>query len=483
MTVEERGGTAEPAGLIPTGSDAFDVVLGGGLPTGSLTILAGAPGTGKTVIAQQAIFTNAARGLRTLYLTTFSEPLPKLVHYLERFAFHDPNQMFRSVVYRDLGDRVRAEGVTSLPRIVAALVDESRCDILVIDSFKALHDLTSRPEEFRLAVFDTAAHLSATGVTSLWLGEYASQAIEDLPEFAVADGIIQFANRTHGVRDERSLRVIKMRGARTQPGEHTFSITREGVQVFPRLVELESRSPADDAAPERIRSGVDGFDEIAGGGLWRGTTTLVLAPSGSGKTMFGLSFLVAGTLMGEAGLLLTMQEDRRTMRHIVAGIAGDDLLAVERLLTVEHRSPLEADLVDIAVTLKQLILSRGVKRLVLDALGDLRDAAIDPSRMRAMIYNLGRFCAEHEVTMLINSEVPLNVGFHDHGAISSMSDNVLLLEHVAAERSITVVKMRRSAHDGRRHHMTIDGRGLHIGKPFRTGPGRAPDAVDVPDAD
>lgn len=459
---------------IPTGSEALDLVLGGGLPRGSLTILAGAPGTGKTVVAQQATFANAARGLRSLYLTTFSEPLPKLVHYLERLAFHDPNQLFHSVMYRDLGDRVRAEGVASLARIIAALVDESRCDILVIDSFKALHDLTSPPEEFRLAVFDTAAHLWATGVTSLWLGEYAPSALEDVPEFAVADGIVQFTNRTHGVRDERSLRVVKMRGSRILPGEHTFSITREGVQVFPRLVTARTTSSADDAPSERIQSGIGGLDTIFGGGLWRGTTTLVLAPSGAGKTMLGLSFLIAGVAQEEAGLLLTMQEDERTMRHIVAGIAGDHMPAVDRLLTIEHRSPLEADLVDIVVTLKRLILMRGVQRLVLDALDDLRDAAIDPSRMRAMVYNLSRFCADRGVTMLINAEVRIGTGMRDHAGISSMSDNVVLLDHTAAMRTLTVQKTRRSAHDGRPHRVTIDGGGVHIGGPVAATGGADP---------
>lgn len=452
-----------------TGSESLDRILGNGVPRGALMVIAGHPGTGKTVLAQQTVFANATPEQPALYLTTFSEPLPKVVRYLEGFAFFDPERMYNSVDYCDLGQRVEEEGIEALPDLVTGMLQERAADLVVIDSFKALHDLGTRPDVFRMVVFRLARAFASLGVTALWLGEYDETETARYPEFAVADAVVELANRSHGVRDERTIRVLKMRGGEPLPGEHTFTIKSNGLNVFPRLIGADPPKAAT-SVPERVPTWVDGLDEMIDGGVWRGSSTLVLGPAGSGKTTLGVSFLVNGAGHGENGLFVTLHETPDQIRAIVAGFwPGAEAMLEERII-VQHYTALEVSLVEVLQLLKDVVASGRVSRIVIDSVRDLRDAAIDPSRLRATIYNLIHFCSAHRIVVLINAETPIlsREPYADPEGISSMVDNVVVLEFLGEERrdhGIAVVKTRRSAHDSRTHGVGIDAGGFHVGAP------------------
>lgn len=456
--------TATGIRSISTGSAPLDAILGGGIPQGSLLVLAGSPGTGKTVFAQQTIFANATAERPALYLTTYSEPLPKVTRYLQEFGFYDDDTFSTAVAYRDLGQRIREKGPAEFPVALAELLDERPYEILVVDSFKALHDLAGSAETFRLAVFDAAAHLAATRVTSVWIGEYEMRSSDDYPEFAIADGVITMENRPRGVRDERSLRVAKMRGRAPLPGEHTFRITSAGLEVFPRLAEAEEAGQAQ-VWSERIASGVPGLDALLGGGLYRGTATLVVGPTGAGKTMLGLGFLAGGHEAGERALLLTTQEERAKVEAILRRFPqGDEL---REPVTSHHRSPIEADLVDIAMRVKEEVTERGVRRLVIDGLGDLEAAAIDPGRLRAVLFNLVNFCSRAGVTVLLNVEADPSTGLPLLATpINSMMDTIIELRRSPGQgRSLTVLKSRASQHEEAPHKVSIDAAGIRVLRP------------------
>lgn len=449
--------------LYTAGTEAVDLVLGGGIQQGSVMIVAGLPGTGKTVLAQQAVFANATRERRALYLATYSEPLSKVIRYLQKFDFYDEEKMHSAVVYRDLGQQLRTGGIAAFVEVLEDHLQREDYGIIVIDSFKALHDLNAPTEAFRLAVFDAAARFAALGVTSIWLGEYAPDSMDEYPEFAVADGIVELRNTLHGVRTERSLRVLKMRGAAPLPGVHTFTIGRAGLEVFPRLVaadDIRRRPPR----AERMVSGVDGLDALLDGGLWCGTSTLVLGPAGSGKTTLGLSFLAAGELLGEPGLLLTLEEAPQELLATVQAF-GPEYVGVPDRLRIMHESPIETNLVQLVIRLKGEIERGQVRRLVVDAIGGLRDAAFDPSRLRAIIHSFVNYCAANGITVLLNGELTLTGAQRSEDlGIPTMVDNVILLRHAppGALPTITVVKARRTAHSRDARPMWIDSSGFHI---------------------
>src|SRR5689334_4116296 len=226
-----------PIKRLSTGSRELDGVLEGGLPENSINIIMGEPGSGKTAFAEQFVFANADDERRPiLYLTTLSEPLDKVIKYLQRFHFFDVEKMGRTVLYEGFGDELAKSGVGALLPKLKHSIKTLSPKIIVIDSFKAIHDLAQSTQEMRLMLHDVAGLLAAYSATVVLVGEYRHEDIAKFPEFAVADGIIELARNVSGTRDQRYMRVFKLRGSSYRQGFHAFDISPTGVQVYPRLV-------------------------------------------------------------------------------------------------------------------------------------------------------------------------------------------------------------------------------------------------------
>ena len=223
---------------LSTGNDRLDEVLGGGLVLDAITLVVGAPGTGKTILAEQCLFANATPERPGLYLSTVSEPFDKLLRYGQALEFFDTAQLNRSVFYDDLGDAVHHGGLPAVLERLDALIKEHRPGIVVIDSFKALRTFAAEEAEFRRFLHDLAGRLSVLAVSSLWVGEYGFEEATDAPEFAVADGVIALETRRTAERSIRYLSVRKLRGSNFLSGDHVYRISAGGLVVFPRLADL-----------------------------------------------------------------------------------------------------------------------------------------------------------------------------------------------------------------------------------------------------
>ena len=229
---------------LSTGNGRLDEVLGGGLILDAITLVVGAPGTGKTILAEQCLFANATRERPGLYLSTVSEPFDKLLRYGQALEFFDTAQLNRSVFYDDLGDAVHQNGLPAVVDRLDALLKEHRPGIVVIDSFKALRTFAADEAEFRRFLHDLAGRLSALAVSSLWVGEYGPDEATDAPEFAVADGVIALETKRSAERSIRYVSVRKLRGSNFLSGDHVYRITAGGLVVFPT-----TRRPARDRGP------------------------------------------------------------------------------------------------------------------------------------------------------------------------------------------------------------------------------------------
>ncbi|RYE75608.1 MAG: hypothetical protein EOO74_09780, partial [Myxococcales bacterium] len=260
---------------ISSGNEQIDLILGGGFPANSVNVIMGLPGTGKTILVEQLLFHNATSERPALYLTTLSEPLAKVIRYLQNFSFFDESKLGDAVQYEDIGERLNQEGVEALlARVREALLDRPP-SILVIDSFKVLHDLEPSARLLRRLTHELAALLSACDTTAFLLGEYTDAHIATLAEFSVADSIVQLSRNASNRRDERFIRVHKLRGSGYREGIHSFRIGSGGLEVFPRLV--SPRTPDDyRAVVEKLSVGTPGLDELMGGGVERGSCTVVM---------------------------------------------------------------------------------------------------------------------------------------------------------------------------------------------------------------
>ncbi|MDQ7793882.1 MAG: ATPase domain-containing protein [bacterium] len=451
-----------------TGLPALDKVLGGGFPENSITMICGRPGTGKSILAQQMVFANAGPGRRAAYLTTLSEPFEKTLRYLQGISFYSEDLLLESILYRDLADGLTAAGLEGLLATVVGLVKEERPRLLVIDSFKAIGDLTGRSANYRSSLFELARLLSAYSCTSFWVGEY-SEVDSGRPEFAIADGILELVNQKRGTRDERYLRVVKLRGSPFLPGEHSFRIGPDGLEVFPRSC-LGATAPLD-CGEELVPTGMTPLDALLSGGFYRGSNTMVMGPSGVGKTVLGLQFVAEAARRGENAVYLSLQEHPGHLRR-TAGALG---LRLEPegggQVRILYMSPVETLIDEVVFRLLEAVDQTAASHAVVDALGELAPASWDRSRYTGFIYSLNQALKARGVTAVVNYELAeqFRTDRLSQDCISNIADNVITLVYTPGAtlgRGLRVVKARATVHSTRQVPFSIGVGGLSgIGAP------------------
>jgi circadian clock protein KaiC len=457
------------ADRILTGCAGLDEVLGGGIPAYTISVIMGAPGTGKTILAEQLAFANATAEAPALYLTTLSEPLEKFIVHGQKQQFFDTAKVGVSMLYEDLGLMLRQAGIDQLPELVTNLLMERKPGFVFIDSFKALTELLITPQERRTVIYDLASVLSSYQCTSFLVGEYAQETLTELPEFAIADVVLQLMKYSTNVREQRFLRVEKLRGSHSIPGMHAFSIDGEGVEVYPRLL-TPTVSPNYSPKLERVETGISNLDGMIAEGFWRGSTTLIAGPTGSGKTIIGLHFITQGALKGEQGLYVGFQENPTQLARVMKNLGWKpEELLQDGGFDLLYKSPVELQLDTITSEIFRRVREGKIKRVVIDALGDLERSSIDRQRFADFIYALTQWFAAENVTCLMTHEL---TNLHEiHGIsdqeISNMADNIILLRFKPGpemQRTLRIIKTRASAHDNREHELQITNKGVIIKK-------------------
>lgn len=454
---------------IATGCAGLDEILNGGIPANTISVIMGAPGTGKTIMAEEIAFCNATEERPALYLTTLSEPLEKFLFHGQNYTFFDIAKVGTAVIYEDLGIMVRKAGIEKLPEIVTDLLVKYKPSFLFIDSFKSLNELLQSTAERRTVIYDLATVLSAYKCTTFLIGEYAEAMTTDLPEFAIADVVLNLMKYSTNVREQRFLGVEKLRGSSSIPGLHAFSINREGIQMYPRLLSPRV-APTYEPRVERVNTGITGLDDMIHQGFWRGSTTIVAGPSGSGKTILSLHFIREGVRNGEPCLYVGFQENPAQMARIMQNLGWN---ATELLGNgnFEHlyRSPVEMQLDSVAAEIFERVRAGKVRRVVIDALDDLERRSIDRQRFADFIYALTQWFAVENVTCIMTTELRelFQVQTMSDVEISNMSDNLVLLGFTKGEemqRTIRIIKTRGSDHDNRSHFVEISDKGAVIRK-------------------
>jgi circadian clock protein KaiC len=461
-----------------TGIGGLDLVLNGGLEPGAVVVLAGAPGTGKTIIAQQICFAVGTAEHRCVYYTTVSEPHTKLVRHLEPFSFFDPQALGTRVEHIHLGDLLRPAHQGGLQPLVSEIVRktlEEEPSIVVVDSAKMLRDFADEGE-LRAALYDLTGRISQIGTVLLLLGEYTTEELRSGIEFSLADGIIQLEYQSREPVDRRWLRIAKMRGGSHRMGQHTFRIGPGGTEVFPRIETLIPQTAT--SVSGQVPSGIPGLDELMNGGAKQGDATLVTGPSGVGKTIFALRWLAQGLERGEHCMYVTFQDTTDQLVTMATNF-GWDLVAARAAkdASVWYVPMGDLDLDILATAVRSEITEHPTRRIVIDSLSELAFAAREEHRFPAYMRSLVGLIRAVGSSLLVTSETAA------HGLPGSSLDGMLFLfdnvidlryieEGSQISRAAHVAKMRSSRHEMTLNGVTITDHGLRVGDALGSVTGR-----------
>lgn len=455
-----------------TGQPKLDRLLGGGIPSESLTVVAGAPGTGKTIFALQMLFSAARQNKKCLYVTTLSEPAIKLLRYMQLFTFFDERLLDQVIVMKDLGTTLQSGGAKAAFAELSELSERVQPDMIVVDSFKAIHDLIADPMEGRISIHDAAVYWTAWGATTLLVGEYTADDIRTQPEFAIADGILEFSVNHDNLMALRQFEVQKLRGAAYVPGRHFLEITPNGMQLYPRIAAPRSVT-TDLRIMGRIGSGVPGLDELFNGGLRSGTSVMVEGGTGTGKTLFGLHFALEGVRSDEPVLWITLEESAAQLRGVAASF-GWDLEAAEGRgqLRILEFSRIEVSPEQLLDRVRDTVAEMHARRLVFDGLTAAAAGMSSIQRFQNCIVALVKHMQQAGVTLLLTAESVTLLGSAELSGLglASVADSLLLFRYIEAkghlERAVSLLKARGVRHTTELHQLRISDAGLEVGQPM-----------------
>jgi circadian clock protein KaiC len=471
MTQERRASIKK----LPTGVPGLDLVLGGGLPEFSFTLIAGEPGTGKTTLAQQFLFENATPELTALYFTVLGEPAVKMLRYQQQYTFFDPRKVDESIRFVNLTDDVLERGLEGVLERIVHEVKESGAAFVVVDSFRSLVRATdpgnaTAPPELQKFVERLAVHLTTWEVTSLLVGEYEDAGRRGNGVFTIADSILSLSQASDNNSVVRKLQVVKVRGQAQMPGLHTFRITDDGLQVFPRLSlavdEKERETPIGRAA-----TGVAGLDEMMGGGIPVGDSVLIVGPTGTGKSVLATQFIAEGVRRGEPGVLVVFEEHPKEYLYRAEGLGfelGD--MVREGKLEALYLRPLDLSPDETLHEIREAVRRVGAKRVVIDSMSGFELALAPTFRtdFREALYRLVGALTGVGITVITTMEAAQSheeVRFTPN-VISFLADDLVSFRYIEVERAlkkvVAVVKMRGSQHSKEYREYEITDSGIAI---------------------
>ena len=454
-------------GRLPSGVRGLDTILDGGFLRGGLYIIQGTPGTGKTTLANQICFHHIATGERALYTTLLAEYHVRMMQHMGGMSFFDASKIPDQLSYLNGFGTLREAGYRGLRDLVRREIASHQATVLILDGFATAQRSSPDEQDFNEFVHELQGIAMATDCTMFLLS--SAERVKETPEYTIVDGIVELSDQLAGWSSESMLQVVKLRGTSYLRGRHAFRITRDGLVVYPRIEALLARSAhLDHGAVGTVSCGVDQLDVMLGGGLPTASTTMVVGPSGAGKTTLGLQFL-ARCSEREPGLFLGFYETPSRLRAKAREMDQPlGALLDSGIVEVLWQPPMEGLLDAYGDLLLEAVRRRNVRRLFIDGLGAFQTAAVKSMRMRQYLTALMNELRVLEVTTLYTLEVPDVIGPYIRTPVddSILADNLILMRYVERNsrlhRFISILKVRNSDFDPLLHEYRTTAHGLQI---------------------
>jgi circadian clock protein KaiC len=468
----------QPTPKAQTGVVGLDSILVGGLSPGHVYLLEGSPGTGKTTIALQFLLEGAKIGEVGLYIT-MSETERELCEGAAShgWAIGDGVQVFELVPPENLLDEEHQQSLLyssdlelgETTKAVFEAIDRTRPVRIVIDSLSEIRLLAQSSLRYRRQILAMKHYFARQGATVLMLDDLTT-GTNDKTVHSLAHGVIRLEGLTPSYGAERRrLRVIKYRGQSFRGGFHDYIIAEGGVQVFPRLVSSEHKTGF---ARDVLTSGISELDALLGGGIEQGSSTLVMGPAGSGKSLLTVQFAVAAALRGEKAALFIFDEELGLLIDRVKLMGIDlDALCTSGDLFIEQVDAAELSPGEFAHRVRAMVDRHGVKTVVVDGLNGYQAAMPEEEFLTLHIHELLQFLNRQGAsTFLTVAQHGLVGDMKSPVDVTYLADTVILLRYFEAfgqvRRAISIIKKRFGTHENTIREIRIDGRGIAIGEPL-----------------
>jgi circadian clock protein KaiC len=459
-----------------TGVPGLDMILCGGLPRDRIYLVEGDPGVGKTTLALKFLLEGVRLGERALYVT-LSESEQEIraiadshgwsLDGVDLFELSALDQQMKLEAQNTVFHASDVE-LTETTRAILNFVEKVNPQRVVFDSLSELRLLAQNPLRYRREVLNLKQYFTGKHSTVLLLDDRTSEP-GDMQLQSLAHGVIsmqQMAPDYGG--DRRRIRIAKLRGASFISGYHDFTIVRGGLEVFPRLVASQHHENFERTA---VSSGIEALDKMLGGGITRGTSTLIMGPAGTGKSVIAALYATAAARRGERAVIFAFDELRRTAIERADSLGMNLSGEIERgNIIVQQIDPAEMSPGELAHRARDLVENHGYRFVVIDSLNGYLQSMPAEKYLYIQLHELLSYFGQLGATTIMVMAQAGVVGTTISPAdVSYIADSVLLVRYFESagrvRKALSVIKKRTGKHEDTIRELTMDD-AIQIGEPL-----------------
>lgn len=445
------------AELDPTGIEGLDAFIGGGLPRNRLYLVEGDPGVGKTTLALQFLLAGVERGEKVL-LISLAESADELAAVARSHGWNLDSLHLYNLAPTEFGDEEQYSvmlpseiELSETTQKIVAEVERVKPRRVVLDSLSELRLLAQSPLRYRRQILALKNLFAGRHCTVLLLDDRTSDQRE-LTLQSMVHGVLELQRFSpmYG-KGRRKIQAIKLRGVDFEAGYHDFTIVKGGLRVYPRLVAADHHANFE---PERVSSGSPEFDDLLGGGLDRGTTTLVMGPAGCGKSSLSALYTVIAAERGEKSAIFTFDEGPTTLLQRAAALQMDLRPFMDKgLLSVRQINPAEMSPGEFMWHVRRIVEDFGARTIVIDSLTGYLDAMPECQFLTIQMHEMLTYLNQQGILSILTLAQHGYLGARMENAadISYLADTAILLRYFEAggeiRKAISVVKKRSGRHE------------------------------------